>query len=189
MREEDPELAAEMDEKEAVKRMKERMTLAHKNTSKWARQQLRRGNINTETRRALSAQVAEGDKLRKKQVGDENGRDDDSGSDSEGEDMEGLKRKARRILEGAEEDEDKGEREGSKSGLFELAFMKKGLETQREKAKKEARELLEELEGGSEGGEEADDEDEMMEKEVRRSARSEGREERSDDRILLQHKN
>ena len=68
LRSSDPELARELDEQEATKRMKERMTLAHKNTSKWARQQLRRGNIDTDTRKALSKQVAIGDKLRAKQM-------------------------------------------------------------------------------------------------------------------------
>lgn len=38
----DDELLKELQEKEEMERMKERMTLAHKNTSKWARQQLAR---------------------------------------------------------------------------------------------------------------------------------------------------
>ena len=37
-----PELLKELQEKEEMERMKERMTLAHKNTSKWAKQQLGR---------------------------------------------------------------------------------------------------------------------------------------------------
>jgi hypothetical protein len=42
----DEELLRELKEKEEMERMKERMTLAHKNTSKWARQQLaRKGKI------------------------------------------------------------------------------------------------------------------------------------------------
>merc|ERR1712157_428835 len=45
-------------EKEEMERIKERMSLQHKNTSKWAKMQLRRGkNIDRKTRQALSAQL------------------------------------------------------------------------------------------------------------------------------------
>ena len=41
---EDNDLAKELQEKEEVARIQERMSLAHKNTSKWARRILKRGN-------------------------------------------------------------------------------------------------------------------------------------------------
>ena len=63
----DPDMVKELEEKEEVERMKERMTLAHKNTSKWAKRVLKRGkNVDKDTRRALSAQLKRGDDLRKK---------------------------------------------------------------------------------------------------------------------------
>ena len=47
--------------------MTERATLAHKNTSKWAKRVLKRGkNVDVDTRRALSAQLQRGDDLRRK---------------------------------------------------------------------------------------------------------------------------
>jgi U3 small nucleolar RNA-associated protein 14 len=165
LRESNPELAKEMEEKEAIKRMEERMTLQHKNTSKWARAQLRRGkNMDKDARKALTEQVLMGDRLRRKQMGDEDG---SGGSSDDGDDNVGrLKKDAEKALKNIEEDPEKEERE--KRGLFKMAFMQKGLETQRQKAKTEAEELLRELreeEGGSDndydsGGDDDEEEDE-----------------------------
>jgi U3 small nucleolar RNA-associated protein 14 len=138
----DPNLDREKMEKEEMDRMKERMTLAHKNTSKWARRVLRRGaKMEPDERRALSLQIAKGDELRRKVMGEESG---DDGSHDEDETEEGLLRKARDILVekcGITEDS-----LGKRKGLFELDFMKRGMEAQRTRAKEEARRLLEELE-------------------------------------------
>eukprot|EP01082_Thalassiosira_pseudonana_P011372 g9944.t1 g9944 contig4:923114-924738(+) len=63
----DPNIDREKLEQEEMDRMKERMTLAHKNTSKWARRVLRRGaKMDVEERRALSLQIAKGEELRKR---------------------------------------------------------------------------------------------------------------------------
>ena len=149
----DPTLDREKMEQEEMERMKERMTLAHKNTSKWARRVLRRGSkMDIEERRALSLQIAKGDELRRKMMGE----DDEGGSDSEGETEEDLLKKARDIL--MENDNDTGA-EGKK-GLFQLAFMQRGQENQRKKAKEEARRLLEELEANELAAVSTDSEDE-----------------------------
>ena len=149
---EDPNVDREKMEQEEMERMKERMTLAHKNTSKWARRVLRRGSkMDIEERRALSLQIAKGDELRRKMMGEDN----DGGSDSEGETEEDLLRKARDIL--MENDNDTGA-EGKK-GLFQLAFMQRGQENQRKKAKEEARRLLEELEANELAAVSTDSED------------------------------
>jgi U3 small nucleolar RNA-associated protein 14 len=140
--EEDPDLARDMEEKEEVERMRERMTLAHKNTSKWAKRVLKRGkNVDVDTRRALSAQLARGDDLRRKMNSTTEG-EHDSGTDSEGED---LVESARKVLADADNDD-----KTQNSGLFGLAFMRKGIEKQRERAKQEARQLLRELEANNE---------------------------------------
>ena len=69
---EDPNVDREKMEQEEMERMKERMTLAHKNTSKWARRVLRRGSkMDIEERRALSLQIAKGDELRRKMMGED----------------------------------------------------------------------------------------------------------------------
>ncbi|GMH71567.1 hypothetical protein TL16_g05686 [Triparma laevis f. inornata] len=103
MKELDPSAAREEEEKEAVKRMEERMTLQHRNTSKWARKQLRRGNLDTDTRRQLSEQIAIGDKLRKKMSGE-----DEEESDSDEEDL----KKGESDDDDEEEEEEKEERVG-----------------------------------------------------------------------------
>lgn len=131
-------------EQEEMERMEERMTLAHKNTSKWARRMLRRGSkMDVEERRALSLQIAKGEELRRKVLGEEG--DGESGSEDETE--EGLLKKARDILmEDDDEDEDTDGGKKKKKGLLSMEFMKRGMEAQRTRAKEEARKLLEELE-------------------------------------------
>jgi U3 small nucleolar RNA-associated protein 14 len=148
--EDDEELAKELKEKEEVARIQERMTLAHKNTSKWAKRILKRGkNVDTDTRRALSAQLKRGDDLRKKMMGE---KDDDSASDdSDGED---LVESARKVLE---DTEDASDPTHGKTGLFKLSFMQKGIQKQREQAREEARKLLSELQAN-----EMDDYDNVM---------------------------
>jgi U3 small nucleolar RNA-associated protein 14 len=141
---EDNDLAKELQEKEEVARITERMSLAHKNTSKWARRILKRGNkVDTDTRRALSAQLQRGDDLRKKMMGGTGDSDDDDEGGSGGEE-EDLVESARKILSSIEADDDLTR--GGKSSLFKLAFMQRGVEKQRERAKEEARKLLRELE-------------------------------------------
>jgi U3 small nucleolar RNA-associated protein 14 len=132
--EDDEELANEMKEKEEVSRIQERMTLAHKNTSKWAKRILKRGkNVDMDTRKALSAQLKRGDDLRKKMLDDADG----SASDSDGEDLVGS---ARKVLADVENPVPMG-----KTGLFKLSFMQKGIQKQRDIAREEARKLLTEL--------------------------------------------
>ena len=90
-------LAKELKEKEEVARIQERMTLAHKNTSKWAKRILKRGkNVDVDTRRALSAQIKRGDDLRRKIMGSE---DEDSDENS---DDENLIESARKVLQETE---------------------------------------------------------------------------------------
>lgn len=137
-----PDILRELEEKEELGRMKERMTLAHKNTSKWAKRILKRGkNVDADTRKALSAQLKRGDDLRKKMTHASNAGDSD---ESESEDL--VNAAAKVLQETQNDEEDTGERKG----LFKLKFMKKGIEKQRAKAKEEARQLLRELETNEE---------------------------------------
>ena len=136
--------------------MKERMTLAHKNTSKWARRVLRRGaKMDADERRALSLQIAKGDALRRKVMGDDSAED---ASNDEAETEEDLIKRARDLL--FEDGDLTTESVGKKKGLFELEFMKRGMEAQRIRAKEEARRLLEELEANDAAGIPTDSEDE-----------------------------
>ena len=143
----DKDFARELEEKAEMERMKERMSLKHRNTSKWAKRVLRRGgNIDVETRKALSEQIRMGDELKKKIEGQYYGNSDDDDDDEFD-----LLAQAKKILKETEDD-DKKKNESEEKGIFKLAFMKKGIEAQRERAKQEARELLRELEANEESG-------------------------------------
>lgn len=145
---EDPDAAArELQEKEEVERITERASLAHKNTSKWAKRVLKRGkNVDVDTRRALSAQLKRGDDLLQrmnstKRRGNEN--DDNSDDDDDDED---LIDSARKVLADTDNNDDVDQAKG----IFQLAFMQRGIEKQRQRAKDEARQLLMELEANDE---------------------------------------
>ena len=147
--EEDPDIVRELEEKEEMDRMKERMTLAHRNTSKWAKRVLKRGkNVDVDTRRALSAQLKKGDDLMQRMKSRAK-----PGDDSD--DDEDLAETARKVLEDDEPEETPA------SGLFKLAFMQKGVDKQRQRAKEEARQLLEELE---EDGDDSESDHEPVDK-------------------------
>jgi U3 small nucleolar RNA-associated protein 14 len=148
---ENPDLLRELQEKEEFDRMKERMTLAHKNTSKWAKRILKRGkNVDADTRKALSAQLTRGDDLLQKM---KRGRNNGESDDSESED---LVESARKVLQETEDADNDDVLE--RKGLFNLKFMQRGIEKQREIAKEEARQLLRELEAN----EKLDDYDEAV---------------------------
>lgn len=133
-------------EQQELDRMKERATLTHKNTSKWAKRILKKKHgVDVNTRRALSAQLQRSADLRAKLTHEG---DDETG------DEEDLAAVAKDILNDGEED-----KEHNESGIFSMKFMKKGAEKQREQAKKEARELLAELEATNEDTAASDTED------------------------------
>ena len=132
----DEDFANEFKEKEEVARIQERMTLAHKNTSKWAKRVLKRGkNVDLDTRRALSAQLKRGDDLRQTMTGKDDGSEED-------EEEEDLVESARKVLA---EVEDAHDPTHGNTGLFKLSFMQMGIQKQRELAKQEAQKLLSEL--------------------------------------------
>lgn len=82
----DPE-AAEVDRMKAeMERAKERATMRHKNTGKWARQVMGRGkDMDVDQRRELNAQLERGEKLRRKIQGvdEDDEMEGGSGSDEE----------------------------------------------------------------------------------------------------------
>eukprot|EP00658_Telonema_sp_P-2_P078018 TRINITY_DN7212_c0_g1_i1.p1 TRINITY_DN7212_c0_g1~~TRINITY_DN7212_c0_g1_i1.p1 ORF type:complete len:674 (-),score=239.49 TRINITY_DN7212_c0_g1_i1:93-2114(-) len=108
----DPEAAKEYRAQKHREYAEERMTLKHKNTSKWAKHALRRGTKADEgTKSALQEQLRKGQELRRKMEGES---DEDDSSDEDHEDP--LLWDAQ---DGAEEDT-------KKKGIFGLDFMKRG---------------------------------------------------------------
>eukprot|EP00698_Gefionella_okellyi_P023065 TRINITY_DN7750_c0_g1_i1.p1 TRINITY_DN7750_c0_g1~~TRINITY_DN7750_c0_g1_i1.p1 ORF type:complete len:653 (+),score=191.32 TRINITY_DN7750_c0_g1_i1:64-2022(+) len=84
LQDEDPDAARELVEKEELKRIKERMTQKHANTSKWSRHALSREHQDDDTRQAISDQQRLRNELARKQ------RSIESESDSDHDDVQLL---------------------------------------------------------------------------------------------------
>ncbi|GIL67778.1 hypothetical protein Vafri_21053, partial [Volvox africanus] len=139
-------------------RAKERLTLRHRNSTRWARRALKRGQVQLDagTKAALAEQLQLGEQLKRKiegRKGKDNRSDDGStsASDSEEDHSGNRSRGAGRVRSAALElladgnivDPD-GEN-APKKGLLALPFMKRAMERRRLAAKEEAEQLLREL--------------------------------------------
>ncbi|KAA8539257.1 hypothetical protein F0562_025949 [Nyssa sinensis] len=150
----DPEAVKELAMKQEFKRAEERMTLKHKNSSKWAKRILKRGlNVQDEgTRGAISEQLHQHALLTRKMnsmkdssSSDESSDEDDRDEISAGSDQDVasklLERAKEKTLEVIEEDD-----EVPKSGVLSLPFMVRGLKKRKETADEEAKLALQEYE-------------------------------------------
>lgn len=129
-------------------RAEERLTLKHRNTSRWARRALKKGLHNSKpgVKEMLVEQMRIGEGLRQKILGKEGG-EYSSGSESE-DDVEqaengdggNLKFKSEtfNLLES-------GEVDMPDKGLFALPFMKRAIEKKKREVEDEARNLLDQL--------------------------------------------
>jgi U3 small nucleolar RNA-associated protein 14 len=121
----DPLKAQEERDKLEFERAKERMTLKHNNTGKWAKKMLgRHDGAGAESQKALMDQLRKGDELRKRIDGFESG-------DSEFEDTPDQNEKEELLKLQRQVDEDKV----PDKGIFSMKFMQRGLETQKREAK------------------------------------------------------
>ncbi|KAL0437911.1 UNVERIFIED_CONTAM: putative protein C57A7.06 [Sesamum latifolium] len=150
----DPEAAKEHALKQEFKRAEERMTLKHKNSSRWAKRILQRGlQVQDEaTREAFGEQLSRHAALaRKINSVKESSSSDDSSDDYDSDDMLAspdedakskllmkAKEKTLKVLEGDEE--------LPKSGVLSLPFMVRGIKKRKEAADEEAKLALEEYE-------------------------------------------
>ncbi|PKA58421.1 hypothetical protein AXF42_Ash013927 [Apostasia shenzhenica] len=149
----DPEAANELARKQEFKRAEERMTLKHKNSSKWAKRIIKRGLKAQDegTRAAIAEQLQQHALLTRKMnsmiensSSDETS-DDDSDDFSPGSDREGvsklLNKAKEKTIKVMEEEEDM-----PKSGVLSLPFMERSVKRQREAAREEALLALQEYE-------------------------------------------
>ncbi|KAF4147760.1 Utp14 protein [Phytophthora infestans] len=149
----DPELARKLDEELAEKRAEERLTLKHRNTSKWVKHQLRRGiQADDATRSAIADQLRRGEELRRKMNAVDSDDDMDEDEDEDEEEGDAASRLQKRLEKQAsalvtEIDEDSAEA-GKKRGLQGMKFMQRAAEKQREKARSKAEKLLREIRSG-----------------------------------------
>ncbi|KAH7291111.1 hypothetical protein KP509_29G001000 [Ceratopteris richardii] len=155
----DPETLKEAAIKAEFKRAQERMTLKHKNTSKWAKRIIKRGIKAKEdgSREALADQLRTHAALTRKihAIDDATTSEESSGEeDSETDSKNGLSSPSKpktRILAKAKIEtlkllEGNAEAEIPTSGLFSLPFMTRAIEKKRKQAQSEAFAVLEELE-------------------------------------------
>lgn len=149
----DPEEAKVLAIKQEFKRAEERMTLKHKNSSKWAKRILKRGlKVQDDgTRTAIADQLHQHTLLTRKMnsMNENSSSDESSDNDSDelspGSDNEGVSKilkKAKDKTIKAMEEED----EIPKSGVFSLPFMERGFKKQKDAAAEEARLALQEYE-------------------------------------------
>nr|GLL43488.1 uncharacterized protein C57A7.06-like isoform X1 [Ipomoea trifida] len=150
----DPEAAKEMAMKQEFKRAEERMTLKHKNKSKWAQRILKRGlDVQDEgTRAALAEQLNQHALLTRKMNSMKEGNSSDESSDeedideisadSDGDVATKLLNKAKdKTLKVLEEDE-----ELPTTGVLSLPFMARSLKKRKEEADEEAKVALQQYE-------------------------------------------
>ncbi|KAK8799386.1 hypothetical protein JH06_3687 [Blastocystis sp. subtype 4] len=135
LKETDPALYRELLEKDAMKRAQERISLKHKNTSKWVKRALRYGMQDANTRDAINEQLREGEKLRRRMEG----QGDDSSSEEDVDDTK-LLDEAEAVLKDLN-----AEVSQPATGVFQMAFMKRALEKQREEARLDAERLMQAL--------------------------------------------
>ena len=141
LRESDPQAAKKLDEEAALRRAEERMTLKHKNTSKFIRGLLKHGGTHRQrTRDAIVEQLEQEEKLRRK-MGTlaEDGSDDDDSDQDEAQQAEQLH---------AEIVKD-GDKPAERKGLFALKFMKDGLEKRRKLAEERAKQFVDAVAAGT----------------------------------------
>ncbi|KAI9323566.1 small-subunit processome [Dichotomocladium elegans] len=113
----DEDMTPEDQMKAALERAEERMSLKHKNTSKWAKRALARGQMDEGTREAIVDQLRRGEELRKKVQGINSDDSDSDASDSDdGNDT--IQREIQNLERDMETDDTQ-----PKKGLFSMKFM------------------------------------------------------------------
>lgn len=147
----DHDETAALDEKNAFDRVKERMDLKHKNTSKWAKMALSYGHTDKSLRDAYHESVRLGQELTKKmkeRVGDKE-EDENDNSFEVMDSAQSMSVAAKSEFKKMFDDENnEGDMlvDGKYKKLFEMDFMKKASEQQRMRAREEAQQVLKEIE-------------------------------------------
>ncbi|KDQ20262.1 hypothetical protein BOTBODRAFT_392238 [Botryobasidium botryosum FD-172 SS1] len=128
----DSEAAAEQRMKMEIDRAKERATMRHKNTGKWAKSMLAKGDLDQDQRREITEQLERGELLRRKIRGvdedESDGSDEDNDADSAEQGLEGITARAFDELAELDEPVESNGAPGKKSGLFAMKFMRDAME-------------------------------------------------------------
>lgn len=137
-----------------VERARERATLRHKNTGKWAKAMRLRGELEEDQRRDINDMLDRGEKLRRKIQGRGDGSDEEESDDEEsdeGDGEEGISRiKAKAFDELAALDANEPEEPAGKKGksIFEMKFMKDAMAREQHKMRGMVDDFVREMGGG-----------------------------------------
>ncbi|KLO20113.1 Utp14-domain-containing protein [Schizopora paradoxa] len=133
--------------KHEVERARERATLKHKNTGKWARAMKSRGELDEDQRRDINEMLEKGEQLRKRIAGVAS--DEEDGDDEADGDGEGGSTSLSRVKAAAFDELDRLRDDGSQDGLdvdgkprkaksvFEMKFMKDAAARQNQEVDRE----------------------------------------------------
>lgn len=140
--------------KRETERARERATLRHKNTGKWAKAMKARGELDVDQRKEITDMLDRGEKLRRKIQGKGSDEESDEDSDEDGdEDEEGatqrVKANAFEELAGLQDASAEASEEGGKKGtsIFEMKFMKDAMARQQHRVNEEMDDFVREMGG------------------------------------------
>ncbi|KAI0652546.1 Utp14 protein-domain-containing protein [Trametes meyenii] len=138
--------------KREVERARERATLRHKNTGKWAKAMRERGELDEDQRRDINEMLDRGERLRRKIRGEgESGEEDSDDEDSDEEDgQDGVARiKSKAFDELAALEADEPEVPTGKKGksIFEMKFMKDAMAREQRRTNEMADDFVKEMGG------------------------------------------
>ncbi|KAI0714788.1 Utp14 protein-domain-containing protein [Earliella scabrosa] len=144
--------------KHEVERARERATLRHKNTGKWAKAMRERGELDEDQRRDINEMLDRGEKLRRKIRGEDGSEDeesDDESDDGEGEEaISRIKAKAFDELAGLDAEEQEAPAGKKGKSIFEMKFMKDAMAREQRKAHEMVDDFIREMGGGDPDGDE-----------------------------------
>lgn len=153
--------------KQELDRARERATLRHKHTGKWARQMRNKEGMDGDSRRDIEEMLARGEKLRRriKGVGSDESEDEEDEDEDEDKDLnqeaniEKIKRTAfdelRQLDAEDNSEQGEGEKKNSKS-VFEMKFMKDAMARREFEVGQEKDDFIREMGGHVSGGEDSD---------------------------------
>ena len=135
----------ELSLKKEADRAKERATLRHKSTGKWARAMRQKGEMDADQRRDIAEMHERGEVLRKKIQGEQDS--SDSEYDDDDSDGEGLARlKARVFDELAELKREKSDPpEGTSKSVFDMKFMQDAAAREQREVNQQVDDLISEI--------------------------------------------
>ncbi|KAG5644967.1 hypothetical protein DXG03_007339 [Asterophora parasitica] len=156
--------------KREVERARERATLKHKHTGKWAKKMRAREGVNGEGRQEIEEMLARGEKLRRRIKGVGSDDESEDGESDEGEDgvdaeggIERIKQSAFDELERIEREDESsavgGDGKKSSKSIFEMKFMKDAMARQQHAADKMADDFVNEMGGRPDHEDDSDFED------------------------------